>query len=155
MKKLLFAILMITFSCSDKKSETKKKEIEIVENWTEFKTTDSIPELLNLTLKKVLKNDFKIANPNEQYNETDVLIYDSAPRRQLRLLSRKNNIWRISYVQGGFGKHYVFAECKLKNDSISEFKITQTNLKLESNDSIDKYLAEKKLKPNEVEIIMK
>ena len=155
MEKLLFAILIITFSCSDKKSETKKTTVEIVENWKEFMETDSISELLNLTLKKVLKNDFKIANPDEQYNETDVLICDSVPRRQLRLLARRNDIWRISYIQGGFGKHYVYAECKIKNDSISEFKITQTNLKLESNDSIDNYLAEKKLKPNEVKIIMK
>ncbi|WP_170863206.1 hypothetical protein, partial [Pseudozobellia thermophila] len=129
--------------------------VEILKNWTEFNTTDSIPELLTLTLKKVLKNDFKIANPNQKFNQTDVIIYDSAPTRQLRLLSRKNSLWRIAYVQGGFGKHYVYAECKIKNDSISDFKITQTNLKLETNDSIDKYLSEKKLEPNKVKIIMK
>src|SRR5690554_5861985 len=87
--------------------------------------------------------------------KTDVIINDSVPTRQLRLLSRKNNIWRIAYVQGGFGKHYVYAECKIINDSISDFKISQTNLRLENNDSIDKYLADKKLEPKKVKIIMK
>ena len=56
-------------------------------NWTDFDTKDSIPELLTLTLKKVLKNNFVIANPNEEFNRTNVRINDSIPTRQLRLLS--------------------------------------------------------------------
>lgn len=155
MKKILFPILILLISCSGKKSESKKSVAELDKNWTEFNTKDSIPKLLTLTLKKALKNDFKIANPNEEFNKTDVLINDSAPTRQLRLLSNKNSLWRITYIQGGFGKHYVYAECKIKNDSISDFKISQTNLKLENNDSIDKYLADKKLEPKKVKIIMK
>ena len=123
-------------------------------NWTDFDTKDSIPELLTLTLKKVLKNNFVIANPNEEFNRTDVIINDSIPTRQLRLLSRKNDIWRISYVQGGFGKHYVYAECKILSDSITDFKISQTNLKLINNDSIDKYIAEKKMELKDVKIKM-
>ena len=155
MKKVLFSILILLISCSDKKSEPQKTVTELEKNWTEFSTKDSIPKLLTLTLKKVLKNDFEIANPNEEFNRTDVIINDSIPTRQLRLLSRKNNTWRIGYIQGGFAKHYVYADCKIINDSISDFKISQTNLKLENNDSIDKYLADKKLVPKKVEIIIK
>ena len=155
MKKILLPILILLISCSDKKSEPKESTTELEKNWTHFNTKDSIPELFTLTLKKVLKNDFEIANPNEEFNKTDVIINDSVPTRQLRLLSRKNNLWRIAYVQGGFGKHYVYAECKIINDSISDFKISQTNLRLENNDSIDKYLADKKLEPKKVKIIMK
>ncbi|MDX1830134.1 MAG: hypothetical protein R3342_11370 [Lutibacter sp.] len=155
MKKILIPILILLISCSDKKSEPKKTATELDKNWTDFSTKDSIPELLTLTLKKVLNDDFKIANPNEEFNRTDVIINDSAPRRQLRLLSRKNSLWRITYVQGGIGEHYVYAECKITNDSISDFKISQSLLRLENNDSIDKYLADKKLEPKKVKIIMK
>lgn len=154
MIKILFPILILLISCTDKKSDQQKSTTELAESWTEFNTKDSIPELLTLTLKKVLQNDFEIANPNENFNKTDFIINDSIPNRQLRLLSRKNNFWRITYIQGGFGKHYVYAECKIKNDSISNFKITQSNLRLENNDSIDKFLLEKKLEPKNVKIIM-
>ena len=155
MKKVLFSILILIISCSDKKSESQKTLADLEKNWTDFKTKDSIPELLTLTLKKILKNNFEIANPNENFNATDVMIDDSIPTRQLRLLSRKNNSWRIAYIQGGFGKHYVYADCQIINDSISDFRISQTSLKLENNDSTDKYLADKKLEPKEVKIIMK
>lgn len=150
MKKVLFSILILLISCSDKKAEPQKTVTELEKNWAEFKTKDSIPKLLTLTLKKVLKNDFEIANPNEEFNRTDVIINDSIPTRQLRMLSRKSNTWRISYIQGGFAKHYG----NIINDSISDFRISQTNLKLENNDSIDKYLADKKLIPKKVEIII-
>ncbi|WP_299781533.1 hypothetical protein [uncultured Formosa sp.] len=155
MKKILFLILIILMNCSSKKSESTNLDVELKKNWTEFNTKDSIPELLNLALKKILKNNFEIANPNEKFNQTDVLVYDSSPIRQLKFLSKKNNTWRIVYIQGGIGKHYVYAECKIINDSISDFKISQTTLNLVNNDSIDKYLAKKKLKPNSVKIIMK
>lgn len=150
MKKVLFSILILLISCSDKKAEPQKTVTELEKNWAEFKTKDSIPKLLTLTLKKVLKNDFEIANPNEEFNRTDVIINDSIPTRQLRMLSRKSNTWRIAYIQGGFAKHYG----NIINDSISDFRISQTNLKLENNDSIDKYLADKKLIPKKVEIII-
>jgi len=154
MKKILFPILILLISCSDKKSEPQKTVTDLEKTWTDFNTKDSIPELLTLTFKKVLKNNFEIANPNEEFNRTDVIINDSIPTRQLRLLSRKNNLWRIAYVQGGFGKHYVYAECKILTDSITDFKISQTILKLENNDSIDKYIADKKMKLKGVKIKM-
>jgi hypothetical protein len=155
MKKILLPILILLMSCSDKNSEQKKLTIELEKNWTNFKTKDSIPELFNLTLKKVLKNDFEIANPKDEFNKTDVIFNDSIPTRQLRILSRKNDNWRIAYVQGGFGKHYVYAECKIKDDSIFDFRISQTTLQLENNDSIDKYLANKKLEPKKIIVKMK
>ncbi len=153
MKKILIPILILLISCSNKKSQPKKSMSKLEIDWTDFNTKDSIPELLTLTLKKVLKNNFEIANPIEEFNQTDI-INDSIPTRQLRLLSRKNNLWRIVYVQGGFGKHYVYVECKILPDSITDFKISQTNLKLENNDSIDKYIVEKKIDLKVVKIKM-
>ena len=154
MKRMLFPILILLIGCSDKKSEPQKTVTNLETNWTDFNTQDSIPELLSLTLKKVLKSSFEIANPNENFNATDVIINDSIPTRQLRLLSRKNNFWRIAYVQGGFGEYYFYAECKILMDSITDFKISQTNLKLENNDSIDKYIAEKRMELKDVKIKM-
>ena len=151
---MLFPILILLIGCSDKKSEPQKTVTNLETNWTDFNTQDSIPELLSLTLKKVLNSSFEIANPNENFNATDVIINDSIPTRQLRLLSRKNNFWRIVYVQGGFGEYYVYAECKILMDSITDFKISQTNLKLENNDSIDKYIAEKRMELKDVKIKM-
>lgn len=52
MKKFLIPILILLISCSDKKSESKKYATELDKNWTNFKTKDSIPELLTFTLKK-------------------------------------------------------------------------------------------------------
>lgn len=154
MKKIIFPLLILLFGCSDKNSESKKHAAEVEKNWIEFDTKDAIPELLILTLKQLRDNDFQIANPNENFNKTDVIIDDLLPSRQLRLLAKKNDFWRISYIQGGIGKHYVYAECKITNDSISDFKITETLLKVENNDSIDKYLANNKLVPIEVKIRM-
>lgn len=153
MKYSSLIILILLISCSGKNPNPKTSVTKFNKGWTDFHTKDSIPELLTLTLKKVLESDFKIANPTDRFNATDV-INDSIPTRQLRLLSRKGDTWRIAYIQGGIGKHYVYAECKISNGTISNFKISQSLLKLESNDSIDKYLADKKLLLQKVKIGM-
>lgn len=139
-------------SCSQKGKNSKNLNPENSENWTEYRTKDSIPELLKLVLQKINKDNFKIADFNREFEMTDVIMSDTLPTRQLRLLARKNNDWRLSYIQGGFGKHYVYAECKIENDSIFNFKIVESNLQLENNDSIDKLLKEKKITLKEIKI---
>ena len=74
------------------------------------------------------------------------LLIDSLPSRQLRLLAKKNDKWRMTYIQGGFGKYYVYIECKIHNDSILDFKIAESLSLIENNDTIDKLLSEHKLK---------
>ncbi|MFI2742760.1 hypothetical protein ACG2LH_08475 [Zhouia sp. PK063] len=154
-KTLTIIALIIVISCTDKKLTAEKHDSELEENWTCFTTKDSIPKLLILALKETFENNFEMANFNEKFNETDVIINDSIPDKKLQLLSRKNNLWRISYVQGGFAKHYVFAECKIINDSIFDFKISQTALRLDSNDSINKYITEKKIVLKKIKILIK
>ncbi|WP_159023611.1 hypothetical protein [Formosa sp. L2A11] len=154
-KNLIIPILILLISCSKNTSESKKTNQENTTEWVLYNTKDSIPRLMMLTLKQALKNDFSIANPNEEFNRTDVIINDTIPRKQLRLLSRKGNFWRMTYIQGGIGLHYVYTECKIIKDTISDFKISQTNLKIENNDTIDFYLYKKRLKLNDVKIIMK
>ena len=145
--------MILLISCSDKRTEQKKPMNEFSENWTEFRTKDSIPKLLNVFLKKINNENFEIANPNERFNSTDII--DSFPRRQLSLLSKKGNSWRLTFIKGGFGKHYVYTECTIKNDSITDFRIAKSLLNLKNNDSIDKYLLNKKLKPTKIKLTMK
>ena len=151
MKKGILILLIVFMSCSQNQKNSKNKSTQISNNWTEYKTKDSIPELLNLVLIQLNKGEFSIANSNENYNVTDV-VEDSLPMRQLRLLSKRNDEWRIGYVQGGFGKHYYFAECMIQNDSIFDFKVSHSNEKLENNDTIDKFIKEKKIILNEIKI---
>lgn len=152
MKKEILILLIIFMSCSQNGKNSKNPSTEISQNWTEYKTKDSIPELLKLTLQKINKDNFKIADFNREFEMTDVIMNDTLPTRQLRLLAKKNNDWRLSYIQGGYGKHYVYAECKIENDLIFNFKIVESNLKLENNDLIDKLLNEKKITLKEIKI---
>ncbi len=163
MKKLLsLLIVILLISCSDKKvdkhtdlSTSHKNTInQSEENWTDFDTKDSIPKVLSEALLNITNGHFELADPNERYNATDVII-DSLPRQKLSLLSRKGNDWRLTYIQGGFGKYYVYAQCRIRNDSIYDLRMAESIIILENNDSIDKYMLEKKLELKEANINMK
>ena len=142
MRKEILILLILLISCSQKE---KNINVSTADKWIEFKTNESIPKPLYLALSKLDNVDFKIANSNERFNATDLLI-DSLPSRQLRLLAKKNDKWRMTYIQGGFGKYYVYIECKIHNDSILDFKIAESLSLIENNDTIDKLLSEHKLK---------
>ncbi len=161
MKKFLSLLIIIALQgCSDKKADKNTDgqtnpritTNNLEENWTVYTTKDSIPELLKETLININKGNFWVANPDERFNATDNLI-DSLPRQKLSLLSKKGNKWRLTYIQGGFAKYYVFTQFEIKNDSIYDLQIAESIFILENNDSIDKYLDEKKLKPKNVKSI--
>ena len=148
----ILILSIILMSCTEKKNNSRILTQSITENWIEYTTKDSIPELLELTLKEINKNDSKIADFNEKFEKTDVIINDSLPRKQIRLLAQRNENWRLSYIQGGFVKYYVYVECKIENDSIYDFKITESIYELENNDSIDKLIDENKIILKEIKI---
>lgn len=133
-------------SCSDQKRPKIDQKAKNSYEWKEYTSKDSIPELLYLALSKVTNQSFDIANPNEKWQQTDVIWIDSLPTRQLKFVSNMGNEWRIAYEQGGFGKHYIYAQCRIENDTLSHFKATQTILKIINNDSVNKFLSEGKLK---------
>ena len=62
------------------------------------------------------------------------------------MLARKENHWRLTYVQGGFAKYYVLVECYINGDSVSEFRTAETMIYISNNDSIDKLIKNKELK---------
>ena len=141
MKNLSIIFLLLFLSCS-------KKEIS-KNGWREINDKDSIPKELNKVLVS-LNGDKKIANPNEDFRETD----DGSrklPTRQLKLLAVKNNDWRMSYLQGGVGTSYFLIECTIKKDSLYNLRIANSLLNLDNNDSIQKFINQGKIEYGNLE----
>ena len=152
MKKGILILLITFISCSQNGKNSKNINTRNLQNWTEYRTKDSIPELLKLTLAKLNNGEFKIANPNEQFNATDVIVNDSLPSRQLILVAKRKIDWRIIYTQGGVGMYYVISQCKIRDDSIFDFKIAHTLVEYVNNDTIDKLLCEQRIKWKDIKI---
>src|SRR5690606_3924073 len=117
MKNFLCTLIIIIISaCSNQKDDKMGSKQTFPgnseEQWIVYNTKDSIPKVLNDALLHLHKGNFALANPNERYNATDNII-DSLPRQQLSLISKKGEQWRLTYVQGGFGKYNVFVHCEI------------------------------------------
>ncbi|MDI1256861.1 MAG: hypothetical protein PSV16_12265 [Flavobacterium sp.] len=152
--RLIFFTFVILLICSCHEKTVKPNYKKIDTSWIELNEKDSIPYEI-LTVLKTLKGNKKIADRNEAYEATDVIEDTTIPMRQLRLLARKNNDWRLVYIQGGIGNHYVYLECKIKNDSLYNLKIGESLSDLENNDSITKLLSQNKINLRTVKIINK
>jgi hypothetical protein len=98
-----------------------------------------------------LNGEFKIANPNEDFEETDDRANPNLPTRQLKLLCVKNNSWRMSYIQGGMASSYVLVQCDIKNNLLHHLQIAHSFTDLDNNDSITKYIKDGSLKLEDVE----
>lgn len=138
---LIIILTLIIISC---KKEIYNKTRTNVE-WTEYKSKDSIPKQIFYVLKALNGNE-KIADFNDDYEATDNITDTLLPTRQLKLLAKKKENWRLVYEQGGIGTSYYFIQCKIKSDTLYELKISNTLLPIENNDSISKFIKENKLK---------
>jgi len=152
MKKLILLIfLFLIFSC--KKEEEKKDIINQKDSdWIILNDKKKIPEQIKYFFVASEKDELKIANPNEEFNITDVVLKPNLPSRQLRLLERKNQIWRMVYIQGGIGKSYQFYEFKIGGDSISQIKKGYSFENIETNDSLEYYINKGKVKFEKIKI---
>ena len=150
-KKIFMCLILFSISCTKKNSEQKTIPSKKVENWINYNTKDSIPKQLKEVLIYI-NGDSKIANPKEDFEATDNIMDENLPTRQLRILARKNNEWRLIYKQGGFGTYYVYIGCKIENDSLSNLEIGKSLLHLENNDSISKFLKEEKIKLQSIKV---
>ena len=137
--------LIIIVSCADQPKNRNDLQTHSSEVWKVFKTKDSIPKHLYHAFTKINGEEFKIADPDEEWQKTDVIWSDSIPTRQLIFIANKGVDWRISYIQGGFAKHYVFAQFQIFGDTLKNLKGTTTNLKIGSNDSVNVFIKNKKL----------
>ena len=103
---------------------------------------------INVKIKEA--NDFKLANPNEKFNITDVTVYPDKPHQQLCFLANKKNIWRLVYIQGGIGESNKFYEFEINNDTKKGLNNRKNRTK---NFSIKYFFSIKKRKHSIIEII--
>ena len=148
MKKLIFILfLLFTFSC--------KKENSFVENsnnWQIYTDVKYFPISIIEFLEALYGRDFKLANPNENFNITDVKVYPNKPHQQLCFLANKENIWRLVYIQGGVGKSNKFYEFELNKDTISKIKKGWSFENIRTNDSLEFYLKKGKINFEKIKI---
>lgn len=147
---IIILLILILFSC--KKEEKSIRENS--QNWIEYNSKDSIPKQLYQVLKAI-NGDEKIADKDEDYEATDNISDESFPTRQLRLLAKNNDQWRLVYEQGGIGTYMVYIECQIKNDSLFALRVANTLLAIENNDSITKFIKEKRLELENIKTINK
>ncbi|WP_312825799.1 hypothetical protein [Epilithonimonas sp.] len=152
MKKLILLIfLFLIFSC--KKEEEKRDIINQKDgDWIILNDKNKIPEQIKDFFVASEKDELKIANPNEEFNVTDVVLKPNLPIRQLRLLEKKNEIWRMVYIQGGIGKSYQFYEFKIQGDTISQIKKGYSFKNIETNDSLEYYINKGNIKFEKIKI---
>ncbi|MGO8056313.1 hypothetical protein, partial [Rhizobium leguminosarum] len=68
-------------------------------------------------LSKIDNRKFKLANPNQDYNATDVT-YKKLPNKRLVYWARSNEYLIITYEQGGFGSSIKTRVIEYKDKSL-------------------------------------
>jgi hypothetical protein len=71
-----------------------------------FKVTNNkkdIPKFIKKQLDCYTTNNFDIANPDQPYQSTDVIIERGLPRRKLTFLAKSSNVLVLCYNIGGIG----------------------------------------------------
>ncbi|TCC89197.1 hypothetical protein EZ428_15965 [Pedobacter frigiditerrae] len=150
MKLFIFFISILIISCS---REDTRSVIAIKPEWKEFNSKDSIPKQLNAVLF-ALNGETKIANPNEDYNATDVVEIELLDRK-LRLLSKKDSNWRMIYEEGGIANYDVYIECEIRNDSLFNVKIGYPSQLIETNDNLTAFLKQGKMQLHKMKVSYK
>ena len=143
--------LLLIFSCE--KKEEKKDIINQKDcDWIILNDKNKIPEQIKDFFLAKENRELDIVNPDEEFNRTDVVLKPNLPFRQLRLLEKKNQTWRMVYIQGGIGKSYQFYEFKIQGDTISEIKKAYSFENIETNDSLEYYIKKEKVKFEKIKI---
>ena len=142
---ILLISLLLIFSC-------KKEEVTKDLDWIVLNDKYKIPQQVKDFFQASENRALKIANPNEEFNITDVVINSNLPFRQLRLLEKKNQIWRMVYIQGGIGKSYQFYEFRIQGDTISDIKKGYSFENIETNDSLEYYIKKEKVMLEEIKV---
>nr|WP_314494226.1 hypothetical protein [uncultured Chryseobacterium sp.] len=115
MKNIIFmTIILIVFSC--------KKEKETDLNWILLNDKNKIPGQIRDFFQAAENSKLFLANPDEEFNITDIILNPGLPSRQLKLLERKNHLWRMVFIQGDIGKSYQFYQFSIRGDTVSEIK---------------------------------
>lgn len=139
------------FSCKKKQDKNDNKNQKDVD-WIILNDKKKIPIQIKDFFLAAEKEELDIANANEEFNMTDVVLKQNLPFRQLRLLEKKNQTWRMVYIQGGIGKSYQFYEFEIQEDTISKIKKAYSFENIETNDSLEYYINKGKVKFEKITI---
>lgn len=148
---IVLIVLLLIFSCS-KDEEKKDNKNRTDFDWVILNDKNKIPEQIKDFFLAKENRELDIANPDEEFNITDVVLKPNLPFRQLRLLEKKNQTWRMVYIQGGIGKSYQFYEFKIQGDSISEIKKGYSFENIETNDSLEYYIKKDKVRFEKIKL---
>ena len=104
-KYLKYCTIYIVFNWVTLFAQSVVAPTKILENdeFTVSYSIDSIPESFNMAFAK-LTGEYKLADPNQPYNSTDIVV-KQLPRKRLLFYGKSDNYNFIVYEQGGRGKH--------------------------------------------------
>jgi len=94
------------------------------EHFIKFNTKDKIPSFIKEQLPFI--NDSSIANPNEEYNATDVVLNEHLPWRQIRYGAISNDVLVLYYDKGGFASTNVVMLISFGNDIVKDVWISHS-----------------------------
>lgn len=104
--------------------------------WKTYNNKTKIPQAIKEFLS--YRGNFKIANPNENFNLYDNHTDENLAYQQLRLLSTKQDKWRIVILVGGLGSYYCY-EFSVKSNIVFETKRAVIFEDIKSNELWDYY----------------
>ena len=142
MRKIIIFLLLLNCSTSQTNDNSRESwEIKILSNlsleevrWT-LKNEDfvvyhkqkDIPKPIMDTLTRWSKT-VKFANPNQKYQETDLVNgFGNLPSRQLITILKNENYTIFTYNHGGFAHHQHLLWSKMKEDEIVDIWIGSGN----------------------------
>lgn len=161
MRYILLFLLLFILSCQ---SKSTKRHIPLItegyiepkdslpEIWIEYSTKDSIPKSLIKKLDSLGEENFKIVNPKDNFQATDLVINKNLPWRQLRFLGKSGKFWIMTYKHGGVGLHYHFIVCEIVNNDIKMFRTGVSTSNLETISQIKEALSNQKIDFKDLEL---
>jgi hypothetical protein len=140
MKKVIIFMSIFAIACTNNPKAIKSTD------WIMYMEKDSIPKNVIKKLSELEKSPFVLANPTDKFNSTDVKDKELPDKRLNFIAVHKNKDYRLSYVQGGFGKYNVLIEFSIQKDSIFNLRKIETLMNLQNMEEIDKNINSGKLK---------
>ncbi|MBW8359735.1 MAG: hypothetical protein K0M63_08060 [Weeksellaceae bacterium] len=108
---------------------------------TEEKDINKIPMVVSNFLNALLE-DKPIANPNENWIPTDVILDKKLPRRKLQYFGSGKNIALMNYFKGGIGKSTIILIFEFNDKKVTKFWCGSVLVDLNNKDTTLKYLKE-------------
>ena len=114
----------------------------------ESKNIDDIPFFIRDALNNWTDDNFSIANPNEEWQSTDIIFDTTLPNRNLLYMGIGENIFLISYYLGGnIGTSRHILIIKHENEKITDFWCGSSLESLDKKLEILEYIRNNKDKP--------